>query len=314
MASRFRFPDAESARTPIRPKDNTMLSPVLFTGGRLARRSTFLRATGLAAALALPVSALPALTVDFGDVNLATPPTQAGFGGVYYNGSDLAGGWSSGGANFNNSYTDFGGGFYAWDGFSYSTANDTTTGGFTNQFSAFASSNAGAYAIAFPASTITFSEAITPQSIRLTNNTYAAFDMASGSFFSKKFGGASGNDPDWFKVTLTGRDATAAVTGAVEFYLADFRFLDSALDYLVDDWTTVDLGALGTGVKTLALTFASSDVGAFGINTPSYVALDDLVYATAIPEPATAASLFGASLLGLAMLRRLPRNTARPRA
>jgi hypothetical protein len=32
-----------------------------------------------------------------------------------------------------------------------------------------------------------------------TNTTYAALSMLSGDSFAKKFGGASGDDPDWFK-------------------------------------------------------------------------------------------------------------------
>jgi hypothetical protein len=66
------------------------------------------------------------------------------------------------------------------------------------------------------------------------------------------------------------------VIGEVGFYLADFRFADNELDYIVDTWELVDLTQL-SDAKSLGLSFESSDVGKFGINTPVYVVMDDLV-------------------------------------
>ena len=51
----------------------------------------------------------------------------------FYNGADEAGGFTSGGAFFNNTFTDFGGGFTGWSGWSYSNITDNTTPGFANQ-------------------------------------------------------------------------------------------------------------------------------------------------------------------------------------
>jgi hypothetical protein len=47
------------------------------------------------------------------------------------------------------------------------------------------------------------------------------------------------------------------------------------LDYIVRNWTRVDLSALGT-VDSVTFHFESSDIGEFGINTPLYFCLDDL--------------------------------------
>ena len=112
--------------------------------------------------------------------------------------------------------------------------------------------------------------------------------------FSKRFGGASGTDPDYFRLLVEGIDANGASTGRVELLLADFRFADGALDFIVDDWVFLDLSGLGV-VRELRFAFESSDVGPFGINTPTYFAIDDLV---TIPEPGTAATIG----LGLAIL------------
>ena len=225
----------------------------------------------------------------------------------YYNGSDLAGGFTSGGAFFDNNYNQSWG---SWTGFAYSNVNDTTTVGYTNQYAAYTGTGFGGtgnYAIGFSAgSYINLPTGSTPVSVELTNTTYAALDMLNGSGFSKKFGGTTGNDPDYFSVTLTGYDAANAggsTTGSATFYLADYRFTNNAQDYIVNDWQQVDLTPLGNAAS-IALTWASSDTGAYGINTPTYVALDNLV---TTPEPASLALL---GIGGITLLARRRRRIA----
>ena len=117
--------------------------------------------------------------------------------------------------------------------------------------------------------------------------------MRDGDGFAKKFGGVDGTESDFFRLTIHGY-AGGLSTGTVDFYLADFRFGNSGQDYIVDEWTFVDFSALGS-VDELRFSFASSDVGAFGINTPLYFAMDDFL---AVPEPSTLlASLAGFGLL-----------------
>ena len=284
---------------------------VLLPGGRSARRSLVNVRAGVAA-LVLASAALPlgAAVLDFGDLSLA--PSS------YYNGGPAtnSAGWTSGGAAFGNTFTDFGGGFSAWAGFAYSNTSDTVTPGFGNQYSAYSltTPNSGVYGMAYysaydPAPRITFAGEVAPQSVLLTNNTYAALDILNGSGFAKKFGGASGDDADWFTVTFTGYDADDAVTGSVTFYLADYRFANNALDYVVSDWTSVDLTGLGSGVKSITLALDSSDVGMFGVNTPTYVALDNLNFA-AVPEPSASAALVGLAVLAAGASRRRPRRGA----
>lgn len=265
------------------------------------------RGRAVSASLALVLSsfvatAARALVVDFGDVALAGPGTYAD-GGPTTNSA----GFVSGGVHFSNDYNaDYG----SWQGFAVSNTTDTTTPGYLNQYSAITGGGFGdaqygvAYGSAYGSPTmLTFASASAPQSVRLTNTTYTALDLRDGSGFTKKFGGASGNDADYFSVTFTGRDAANAVTGAVVFYLADYRFADNASDYIVNDWSLVDLTPLGVGVKTITFTFDSSDVGMFGINTPTYVALDSLTF-SAIPEPSALAALAGGVTLVVAGARR----------
>ena len=230
--------------------------------------------------------------VSFDDLSLAPES--------YWNGSDGSSGFQSGPAWFSNNYIDWGGGAYSWDGWAYSNTTDTTTGDYTNQYSAitgggFDSDNYGVsyVQIDFMGGTyepiptsLTFTGAadgFTVTGAYFTNTTYAYLSMRDGYAPAKKFGGSSGDDPDWFLLTITGKDALGAETGTVEFYLADYRFEDNSEDYIVDDWEYVDLSSLGL-VKSLEFNLSSSDTGDYGMNNPTYFAMDSLNY---VPEPAT---------------------------
>ncbi len=139
----------------------------------------------------------------------------------------------------------------------------------------------------------------------ITNTTYAYLAMRDGSQFSKVFGGQTGNDPDFFLLTITGLDSLDAPIGTVDFYLADFRSADNSLDYLIDSWTEVDLTGLD-GAATLSFGLTSSDVGQFGMNTPAYFAIDNLHL---VPEPTSLALM----LIGgtVALWRKTSRSTRR---
>ncbi len=112
-------------------------------------------------------------------------------------------------------------------------------------------------------------------SLMVTNTTYAALSMRDGDSFAKKFGGADGNDPDFLLLTITGKNSAGAAIGTVEFYLADYRFADNSLDYIVDDWIQVDLSPIAHA-RSLEFAVSSSDVGPFGINTPAFFAVDEI--------------------------------------
>jgi len=68
------------------------------------------------------------------------------------------------------------------------------------------------------------------------------------------------------------------VNDSINVFLADYRSSDPAEDYILSNWTYVDLTRF-ENVDTLSFTMHSSDVGMFGINTPTYFCMDDFTTA-----------------------------------
>lgn len=258
--------------------------------------------------LALLISAGQAtITVGFGDLTPSTTYAGSG-GGAYYNGSDGAGSFTSGGVQFTNNYNAT---YNSWNGWAYSNTTDTTTAGSGNQYSAYTGGGFGSdndvYAVntasfGGPAPTVALgANTHTPLSMRITNTTYAADSMLNGDSFAKKFGGGDGNDADWFLLTIRGFDTLNQDIGTVDFYLADYRFADNSQDYIVNNWELVDLSLLGSNLASLQFEYSSSDVGEWGMNTPAYFAMDDFA---AVPEPSAYALLAGLFTVAAVALRR----------
>lgn len=273
-----------------------LLGCLVLVGAARRRRRV---AAGLAAvAIALPAAAAGGVST-FEEIGL-------GAEGYYFPAATTT--FASGAASFAHAYTDFGFPGCCWSGWTVSSVTDNTTAGFGNQYSAFAGGGQGGsaqYAIAYLGdATVTFG---TPQMLAgawFTNTTYAATSMRDGDGFAKQFGGATGADPDFLRLTITGRDDSGATTGTIDFFLADYRFADDAQDTIVRDWTFVDLSSLGA-VASLRFGLTSTDNGAFGMNTPAYFAMDNLTVA-AVPEPTVAWLLAGGiGVLGLALRRRV---------
>lgn len=188
----------------------------------------------------------------------------------------------SGNAVFPNVYdTSFGANFGFWSsGFAYSNIQDSTTPGFGNLYAARAGSgfsNSQNYAVGQNNSINQLTPALqntVVAGVYITNGTYAALSMENGDMFAKIFGGASGNDPDWFLLTIKGYSNGVLTNNSVEFYLADYRFSDNTQDYIVKDWQWVDLSGLGA-VDSVQYFLTSSDTGSFGMNTPAFFCLDN---------------------------------------
>ena len=224
-------------------------------------------------ALLVAFSAQAQTTADF--ENISIPP--AGF----INNSGAAGFFYSGNAAVPNFYDS---NFDYWDGWAISKTTDTITPGFTNQYSSIAGGGAQGtsnYGVCYAfGETSLFLEGPakggTLSGIYVTNSTYAYYSMKEGDNVAKKFGGETGSDPDFFKLVIRGYNNDIVKPDSIVFYLADYRFPNNAQDYIVDEWTYIDLQPLGV-VENISFSLSSTDNGAFGMNTPAYLCADQLV-------------------------------------
>ncbi len=198
----------------------------------------------------------------------------------FLNGEDGSGGFTSGDVFLQNTYDSE---FMFWSGWAISNTTDVSSPGFMNQYSSIAGEGANSsstYAVTFvgaESKLILEGESMGKpvKGLYLNNGTYPYLSMKNGDSFAKKFGGADGSDPDFFVLTIKKYLDGVLSSDSVDFYLADYRFEDANEDYIVDAWTWVDLSSLGN-VDSLSFTLNSSDVGQFGMNTPSYFCIDDV--------------------------------------
>lgn len=223
--------------------------------------------TGSLAVSAQTVSDFESLTLpgtDTAYVNYATPGKDVGF--------------TSGLAYFPCVYdTAFGMSFWS-SGFAYANKKDSITSGYLNAYSAkagigFASS--AQYATANGSENfIHMTGAAAGKSAMgfyVTNSTYAYNSMRDGDAFAKKFSAA---DSDYFRLDVFAYSGGLKKADSVSFFLADFRNPDATKAYIVRDWEWVDLLKLGKADSFL-LRLVSSDVGAWGMNTPASYCIDN---------------------------------------
>ena len=201
--------------------------------------------------------------------------------------------FNSGGIIFENNYNAA---WQSFTGWAYSNHGDVSTPGYGNQFSSITGSGVNGsaqFGLCYATGNQrAFYETTTTQPFSgayFCNSTYSYLSMLNGDSFAKRFGDstdASGmvdgtNGEDWFLLTIYGLGMDSLKTGdSVNFYLADYRFSDSSLDYIVDEWTYVDLTVLGP-VHGLDFKLSSSDNASWGMNTPAYFTMDNLSSGTA---------------------------------
>lgn len=219
----------------------------------------------------LSYSLVAQTTADFENISLENES--------FLNGSDLSGGFSAGNIFLPNSYNV---GYSSWSGWAISNTTDVTTPGFMNQYSSITGSgyeNSATYAVSFVSggSIIRLENEAKGKAVEgmyVTNNTYAYFSMKDGDMFAKKFGGATENDEDFYFITIKKYENGELSTDSIDFYMADYRFADNTQDYIINEWTYIDLTSLGNA-DSLVITRSSSDIGNYGVNTPSYVCIDN---------------------------------------
>ena len=202
---------------------------------------------------------------------------------TYLDGSDGSGGFKSSPLAFPN---EFNTAYFFWQGgWAISSMTDSITSGFLNLFSAKTAGGFDGsqnYGVGQQFSYIDSRATSGPvifNSIAITNSTYSYNSMRDGDFFAKAFGGTTGNDPDFFKLTIHAFLDGYLSEDSVEIYLADYRFEDNTQDYILNTWEELDLSVLGPA-DGLYFTLSSSDVGGYGINTPLFFCVDNISLST----------------------------------
>ncbi len=169
--------------------------------------------------------------------------------------------------------------FNSFTGWALSTMTDVTTPGFGNQFSAITGGgqNSVTYGVAYTTGNmlLKFDQTSNLGTMAITNSTYAYLSMQDGDAFAKKFGGLSGDDPDFFRLTIKNYFEGVISSDEIVVDLADFTFADNSQDYILSEWLEVDLSSFGLS-DSLEFSLSSTDNGDFGMNTPAYFCVDNI--------------------------------------
>ena len=184
---------------------------------------------------------------------------------------------SSGGWLFTN-FTENG----YWGGFTASNRTDLSQTGLDAQYTAAAGcgyDGSTQYAVAYTMGVqtevyATDGQLHTVTGCYVTNNLWTYQDILQGGYGEQPYGGLTGNEPDWFKVTATGKNASGQTVGTLDFYLADYRFANNEEDYVLDTWEWFDLSPLGN-VATISFSLSSSRGSGYNMITPAYFCMDN---------------------------------------
>ena len=214
----------------------------------------------------------PSLEVNFETFLL---PTKG------YMDAELNGSFKQGGVTFYSNWVpEFGG--YSNGGIYLSNLHDRYTVGFQNQYSTVASSSDQFAVVHYSAyvaeneknwACFSFDKAVRLESLRISNSTYAYWSMRTGE------DGIGACRPykegDWFRVIFTAFDADENRIGSIAHYLADFRENNM---YVSEEWEYVYLGSLGDNVMRVEISIEGTDMGEYGLNTPTYCCIDNITY------------------------------------
>lgn len=262
--------------------------------------------TLLFSVLVLSTANLHAQTVaTFDDLTLAHPDTFY----VNYIASGTDVGFNDGLAHFPCVYDTSYGGFWSY-GFAYSNMTDSVTSGYMNQYSAKAARGYGGsddYTVAYCFDPNTYTNSMVAKlngaavnhpvsGFYVTNSTYAYNSMRDGDMFARKF-----HNGDWFKLTVKGFSGGVLLSDSVTFYLADFLFPDTTMNYIVKTWEWVNLAPLGN-VDSLQFSLSSTDNNMYGMNTPAYFCIDNFT----TDETVGSGSLYVANVQALPVAKVYP--------
>jgi len=210
-------------------------------------------------------------TATFDDVTLGA--------NGYWQGESGENDMYSGGWLFYNYYMPE---YMFWGGFTASNHTDMTQSGLEAQYTSASGGGydgSTQYGVAYAMGVqcdvhAADGQAHTVTGCYVTNNLWAYQNIHDGDATATPFGGPSGNDPDWFKLTAIGKNASGQTVGTAEIYLADYRFANNDEDYVLNTWEWFDLSTLGA-VHTISFSLSSSKNDAGGMVTPAYFCIEN---------------------------------------
>ncbi|MBS1647508.1 MAG: DUF4465 domain-containing protein [Bacteroidetes bacterium] len=201
-----------------------------------------------------------------------------------YNDSTGGGGFTSGNAFFPCQWDTSYGGYWS-TGWACSAINDTTHQNYTNIYGCAAYkgyNNSNQYAIGTTAGPLTFkmTDSLIGKTVLgmyVCNSSYAYGSMKNGDGFEHAFAATT---HDWFKLTIKKYFHGNLSTDSSEVYLADFRYSDTTQNYILKNWTWINLSTLGR-VDSLLFTLHSSQNSSSGfMNTPAFFCIDNVTLNT----------------------------------
>ena len=267
------------------------------------------------AAAAVLASTVSAAVIDFEDIDTSSwngekrTPTPSADG--TYN-------WQAGGYMGNFSYDVVYKGM-GWNGFKASQVTDTSDKTYNNDCASNAGGGAGgslSYGILYgnanashgtDGALVMFSDALTLDSIDLCNTAYVQNSVVNGDGFADSFADIDGEI--YFNLRLRGMDIDGNYSDYLDVSLAAKDALGNITTLGDGNWTTIALDKLNLegGLYGLEFSFEGSEnlCNNYGyLNTPAYIAFDNINYSMAVPEPAEWAAVFGAIALVIAAYRR----------
>jgi len=206
-----------------------------------------------------------------------------------------------------------------WNGFKASQVTDTSDKTYNNDCASNAGGGADgslSYGILYgnanashgtDGALVIFSDVLTLGSIDLCNTAYVQNSVVNGDGFADSFADIDGEI--YFNLRLRGMDIDGNYSDYLDVSLAAKDALDNITTLGDGNWTTIALDKLNLegGLYGLEFSFEGSEnlCNNYGyLNTPAYIAFDNINYSMAVPEPAEWAAVFGAIALVIAAYRR----------
>lgn len=203
--------------------------------------------------------------VDFEELTLE-PET-------YWNGNDMSGKFISKFLTFFNEYDPQ---WDTWGGFAYSNQTDTESQSWENFSSAQGGGALGSqnFAIAYfsdfnNSTGIKIDKDLLQETINgmyISLSAYSSLYMEDNDFFQ--------NGNHMFKLIISAYNTENRSKIEKEIIMADYRFNNTS-GYKFDEWTYIDMSWINDA-DSLYFVMESTDVGEWGINTPTYFCLDHI--------------------------------------